>query len=140
MRKLKSKGGFTLVELMIVVVILGILVAIAVPIFSVVTSNARKKTCHNNVDIIERAVTQYLVNSGEDSVAGIFKSDYTGPVTITDQADAEAKLSDTFLACFDGKQFPFCPNTSNTYTISIKDDSDNRAITVVCSDHGGRND
>ena len=42
---LKSKKGFTLVELMIVVVIMAILVAVAVPIYSAVTANARKKTC-----------------------------------------------------------------------------------------------
>ena len=38
---MKSKKGFSLVELMIVVVIMAILVAVAVPIFSAVTRNAR---------------------------------------------------------------------------------------------------
>ena len=45
---MKSKKGFSLVELMIVVVIMAILVAVAVPIFNSVTGNAREKTCIDN--------------------------------------------------------------------------------------------
>ena len=45
---LKTKKGFSLVELMIVVVIMAILVAVAVPIFNSVTGNARAKTCIDN--------------------------------------------------------------------------------------------
>ncbi len=43
MRRLKDKKGFTLVELMIVVVIMGILVAVAVPVYSLITKNAEKR-------------------------------------------------------------------------------------------------
>lgn len=137
MRKLKSKSGFTLVELMVVVVILGILVAVAVPIFSAVTANARKKTCLSNIDIIERAVVQYLVNSGAETVDGIFKTTYTGPVTVANQEEAEAKLSDAFLSCFENGEFPYCPQ-HEAYTITINDASEGRSIKVTCAEHGGK--
>lgn len=53
---LKNKKGFTLVELMVVVAILGILVAIAVPVYSNVTANAAEKVCASNIRTIESAI------------------------------------------------------------------------------------
>lgn len=47
--------GFTLVELMIVVLIIGILVAIALPVFNTSRANAWRRTCHANQRTIEGA-------------------------------------------------------------------------------------
>ena len=49
---LRSEQGFTLVELMIVVVIMGILVAVAIPIYGGLTNRAERQTCHSNCEII----------------------------------------------------------------------------------------
>ena len=64
-RFLKSKKGFTLVELMIVVVIMAILVAVAVPIYSAVTANARKKTCIGNQREIVSQINNHVMTAPE---------------------------------------------------------------------------
>ena len=58
----KNKKGFTLVELMIVVVIMAILVAVAVPIFNAVTTNAKNKTCAGNARILSGQMNTIAMN------------------------------------------------------------------------------
>ena len=137
-KDMKFLKGFTLVELMIVVVIMGILVAVAIPIYSSVTANTERKACYSNGEVIEKAAIQYMMNTGADDVTGIFIAGGTS-VTIVDQADAEAKLSPEYLKCFDGGEFPVCPSAGQ-YTLSIDATNDSRSITASCSEHGTRFD
>jgi type IV pilus assembly protein PilA len=65
----KSKKGFTLVELMVVVVIIGILTAIAIPVFKNVETNAKDNTCDANERTIQSAIQLYKAeNNGTDPV------------------------------------------------------------------------
>jgi type IV pilus assembly protein PilA len=59
MRRMHSEKGFTLVELMVVVVIIGVLVAIAIPIMNNVTKNAAQKAHDSNLRTIDGAVQMY---------------------------------------------------------------------------------
>lgn len=69
MRIVRGSKGFTLVEIMIVVAIIGLLAAIAVPNFVQARTNARRNTCINNLRLIQGAKDQYaLENNQSDTV------------------------------------------------------------------------
>lgn len=94
------KKGFTLVEIMIVVAIIGIIIAIAVPAFLRARENARGRACQENLSKIDGAKEQYaleekVANDVEPTWDGLIKTDGTGYLKTT----------------------PFCPSTSTEYTI-----------------------
>ncbi len=55
----KHEEGFTLIELMVVVLIIAILVAIAVPVFNAARQNAWKRTCQANLRTIDGQIQAY---------------------------------------------------------------------------------
>jgi len=69
-----DRNGFTLVELMVVVLIIGILVAIAIPVFNASRTNAQKRSCYANQRIIEGAAMTYLADHGAMPTAGAVDS------------------------------------------------------------------
>lgn len=61
---MNRKSGFTLTELMIVVAILGILAAIAVPVYRGYITEARKTEAKTNLDTLRLLEEQYFADKG----------------------------------------------------------------------------
>ena len=89
-----KKRGFTLVEIMIVVAIIGLLAAIAIPSFVRARETSQKNACINNLRQIDGAKDQWAIEHNKTTGASVQKSDITGYL----------------------KKWPTCP-ADGTYTI-----------------------
>jgi prepilin-type N-terminal cleavage/methylation domain-containing protein len=107
----RNRKGFTLVEMMIVVLIIGILIAIALPNFLRARENARTRACVSNMKQIQAAIEQWAMENKKAA---------------SDPVPALSDLSPTYI-----KTWPTCPS-GGTYTISgtIGD------YTISCDIHG----
>jgi len=74
----KSNKGFTLVEIMIVVVIIGLLAAMAIPAFQKVRTNSQDKAVLNNARQLSAGADQYYLENG---VSSVVLSDLLGPTS-----------------------------------------------------------
>ena len=84
-RPKNSKAGFTLVEIMIVVLIIGILLAIAIPNFVAARESSRAKACVGNLKQIDSATQQFCMDkqlSTSTYVAGKPTLDATPATTL----------------------------------------------------------
>jgi len=110
------RRGFTLVEIMIVVAIVGILVAIVIPNLANVRKLAEEKTCHTNAKTLQDALDAYAASPGNPS--DIIYLSQSG----------ERSIETIVSSAYPNKPIPACPAKGNYST----DGSGN----VMCAKHG----
>ena len=76
----KSRGGFTLVEIMIVVAIIALLAAIAVPGFLRARKRSQASKVLNDLRMIDSAVDQYAIEKGRVTGSPVEVADWTAYV------------------------------------------------------------
>jgi len=99
---LRSRGGFTLVELLTVLSIIVILVAIAVPIYNLSQQSAKDKADESNVRILNSATLQWMLKNEANDSRG------EGINTET----LKAKLEGVYVM-----EWPVSPNDGKSYVL-----------------------
>ena len=79
---MNAQKGFTLIELMIVIAIIGILAAIAIPAYTDYTTRARVSEALTTASSMKATVSENLISAGGSSIVGTNKN-CAGVSTIT---------------------------------------------------------
>lgn len=166
LNEINNKKGITLMEILIIVIVLSVLVAVAVPIFFRNGNHANEETCKANREIIYNAIDSAIVNElyvGNDD--SIFLTDGSGThsfcfhhkeseeqsfTTVTGEWDALFNKANSrvgsdpvkfFGDAFFNGALPYCPKGDDVYetdlTVSFAfDDDGDPYICRISCEHG----
>ena len=110
--KQHHKGGFTLVEIMIVVAIIGLLAAIAIPNFVKARKTAQGNACLNNLRQIDAAIQQYALENN-----------------LKDDSKVDSEMVKVYMR---NSEMPTCPAGKTPYLIP---GPINEGPTVTCPNY-----
>ena len=122
-----SRKGFTLVELLVVVLILAILMAVALPLYLNSIKDASKKSCRSNMQSIANAAQAYKVQKRAADYSGI-----TISTSLLGDLGAVPKCPDsgTYAIITTG-------STTDADGASVTVPTGGFAVTCTASGHGG---
>ena len=110
---LTGKAAFTLVEIMIVVAIIGLLAAIAIPNFVKARNTAQAGACINNMKQIDGAIDLFALENNK--------------------TDGDPVTGDNVKAYIKGGEMPVCPGGNKAYSLA---GTVGAAISVTCQNAG----
>ena len=110
------KSGFTLVEIMIVVAIIGLLAAIAIPNFIKARTASQRSACVANMKQIDGAKATWALEMKKLGTDSPSAGDLYGPTLYIRQA-------------------PTCPANGGTYTINVVDTKPACPNVATLTDH-----
>ena len=142
MQKLKEKKGFTLAELLIVVAIIAVLVAIAIPIFNSQLERSRDAVTVSNIRAAYAEAQVCYLTQQSDAANGVTYTPGTGgaaTVTVTgvvskgSAADWSGATDDLGIKSEVDTGCAAMANTPGTYTLTFTYDSNGKITGVSAS-------
>ena len=140
MIKRQAQAGFTLIELMIVVAIIGILAAVAIPAYSDYTAKAKAANAIAAIDSLKTAVALCAQEAGNaldtcDTGSGGIPASFTATKEVTSASVTDGVITLTFATGIgtgiDGSTIVFTPHVNQNDTTmrwTIVSNSTNTAV------------
>jgi prepilin-type N-terminal cleavage/methylation domain-containing protein len=137
-KKMRGEGGFNMIELMVVVVIIGILAAIAVPIYSKYAKNSRVTEATGKLGDLLTAAKSYAVENESNNV--VTDANWPGTCAATNfVGDCTASQNFTYtmtgvtngLLTLTATGKAATPMSGVTVTLTITDPTQNGTVVIA---------
>lgn len=126
---MKAQKGFTLIELMIVVAIIGILAAIALPAYQDYTTRAKVTEVMAAASSCKTGVAEFIQTTGdfpddEEEAGCAAESKYVAGVTVGAAGLIEVEIQGTGVTSLDGQNLQLQPTTDAARTTAMASGGD----------------